>query len=122
MSTEIIEMHLKLLFDLDNILGDLDEPKYKKIKSLKSLDRFGISLELANSMMEHYSLWNKFVDSLCLAAGEELVKEIMYTPTEGEYIEEDASMDTAIHRLVVGHLHSLLVTRGSDIVGHFKIN
>lgn len=97
------------------------EPKYKKIKSLKSLDRFGISLELAKSMMEHYSLWDKFVDSLCLAAGEELVKEIMYTPTEGEYIEEDASMDAAIHRLVLGHHHSLLVTQGSDIVGILRL-
>jgi CBS domain-containing protein len=93
------------------------EPKYKKIQSLKSLDRFGISLELSDAMMEHYSLWDKFIDSLCLAAGEELVKEIMHTPTEGEYIEEDAS----IHRLVVGHHHSLLVTQGNDIVGILRL-
>ena len=31
MSTEIVEMHLKLLFDLDNLLNDMDEPTYKKI-------------------------------------------------------------------------------------------
>ncbi len=31
MSIEIVEMHLKLLFDLDNLLSDLDQPKYKKI-------------------------------------------------------------------------------------------
>lgn len=31
MSSEIIEMHLKLLFDLDNLLNDMDEPKYKMI-------------------------------------------------------------------------------------------
>ncbi len=31
MSSEIVEMHLKLLFDLDNLLNDIDEPKYKKI-------------------------------------------------------------------------------------------
>jgi predicted nucleic acid-binding Zn-ribbon protein len=31
MSSELIEMHLKLLFDIDNLLNDMDEPKYKKI-------------------------------------------------------------------------------------------
>ena len=43
MSTEIIEMHLKLLFDLDNILGDLDEPKYKKIGfKIRNEDRLSL--------------------------------------------------------------------------------
>lgn len=31
MSSDIIEMHLKLLFDLDNLLEDMDEPNYKEI-------------------------------------------------------------------------------------------
>ena len=97
------------------------EPNYRKIQRLKSLDRFGISPELVKSMMEQYSLWDRPLDSLCLTAAKEKVKEIMYTPTEGEYIEEDASMDAAIHRLVVGHHHSLLVTRGPDIVGILRL-
>jgi len=45
----------------------------------------------------------------------------MYTPTEGEYVEEDASLDVAIHRLVMGHHQSLLVTRGKKIVGILKL-
>ncbi|UCD05977.1 MAG: hypothetical protein JSV98_01725 [candidate division WOR-3 bacterium] len=28
---DIIEMHLKLLFDLDNLISDMEEPSYKKI-------------------------------------------------------------------------------------------
>jgi len=28
---DIIEMHLKLLFDLDNLIDDMEEPSYKKI-------------------------------------------------------------------------------------------
>jgi CBS domain-containing protein len=72
-------------------------------------------------MMEQYSLWDRPIGSLCLTAAKEKVKEIMYTPTEGEYIEEDVSMDAAIHRLVLGHHHSLLVTRGRDIVGILRL-
>ena len=36
---------------------------------------------------------------------------------EGEYIDENASMQEAVHHLVVGHHHSLIVTRGEEIVG-----
>ncbi len=31
MTSDIVEMHLKLLFDLDNLLSDMDEPDYKVI-------------------------------------------------------------------------------------------
>ena len=31
MALKVIEMHLKLLFDLDNLIEDMDEPSYKKI-------------------------------------------------------------------------------------------
>ena len=44
-----------------------------------------------------------------------------HTPTEGEYVNEDATLDVAIHRLVMGHHQSLLVTRGKKIVGIIKL-
>ena len=39
----------------------------------------------------------------------------MYTPTEGEYVNENDSLDVAIHRLVMGRHQSLLVTKDDDI-------
>jgi CBS-domain-containing membrane protein len=45
----------------------------------------------------------------------------MYTPTEGEFIKEDAHMREAVHLLVMGHHHSLLVTSGEDIVGILRL-
>jgi CBS domain-containing protein len=45
----------------------------------------------------------------------------MYTPTEGEYVSEDATLAVAIHQLVVGHHQSLLVTRGDQIVGILRL-
>jgi CBS domain-containing protein len=97
------------------------EPSYRRIQRLKSLDRFGLSPQLVKSMMEQYSLWDRPLESLCLTAAKEKVKEIMHTPTEGEYIEENASLDAAIHLLVVGHHHSLLVTQGRNIVGILRL-
>jgi CBS domain-containing protein len=46
----------------------------------------------------------------------------MYTPTEGEYVPQDASLDQALHQLVVGHHQSLLVTKdGKEIVGILRL-
>jgi CBS domain-containing protein len=41
----------------------------------------------------------------------------MYTPVEGEYINEDASLDEAINQLVMGRHQSLLVMKGDKVVG-----
>ena len=50
-----------------------------------------------------------------------MVKDIMYTPTEGEYVEEKASLGEAIHQLVMGHHQSLLVTKEDEIVGILRL-
>jgi len=50
-----------------------------------------------------------------------MVKNFMYTPTEGEYVEESASLNEAIHQLIMGHHQSLLVTRKKQIVGILRL-
>ncbi|MBI5896166.1 MAG: hypothetical protein HZB24_09255, partial [Desulfobacterales bacterium] len=54
-------------------------------------------------------------------AGQEKVVKYMHRPTEGEYIDQDDSLDKAIHLLVVGHHQSLLVTSGREIVGLLRM-
>ncbi|OGC41197.1 hypothetical protein A2Y85_05185 [candidate division WOR-3 bacterium RBG_13_43_14] len=46
MASEVVEMHLKLLFDLDNLLSDMDEPHYKEI-GFKIEDEEKLSLSRA---------------------------------------------------------------------------
>ena len=60
-------------------------------------------------------------EDACRKAAQAKVKKFMYSPSEGEYVEEDASLDVAIHRLVMGHHQSLLVTKGEKIVGILKL-
>jgi predicted transcriptional regulator len=45
----------------------------------------------------------------------------MYRPTEGEKVEENATLGHALHALIVGHHQSLLVTRGNKIVGILRL-
>jgi CBS-domain-containing membrane protein len=97
------------------------EPKYRKVSELKGMARFGISPKLVNSMFEQYRFWDTPLSDLCQSAVNLKVGDIMYTPSEGEYIKESDSMDEAIHRLHMGQHQSLLVTRNGDIVGILRL-
>jgi CBS domain containing-hemolysin-like protein len=66
-------------------------------------------------------LWNKPMNDICRKAAELKVESFMQAPTEGEYIDEGASLDNAIHQLIMGKHLSLLVTSGNDIVGILRL-
>ncbi|MCF8128545.1 MAG: CBS domain-containing protein [Deltaproteobacteria bacterium] len=97
------------------------EPKYGEMGDIKSLSRFGLSRKFISSIMEHNYLWDKPLTDLCQKAAGIKVKDFMVKPGEGEYVNEDASLEMACHQLVLGHHQSLLVTRGSKIVGILRL-
>jgi len=72
-------------------------------------------------MIKSYGLWRKPLEGICRKAAEMKVKEIMHSPSEGEYVGENDTLDTAIHQLVMGHHQSLLVTRGEEIIGILRL-
>jgi CBS domain-containing protein len=98
------------------------EPKYDTIKELKDTSRYGFSPDFIRSMLNEYGLWRKPLDHLCRKAAEQKVKEMMVTPHENEYVKEEATLDEAIHQLVVGRHQSLLVTRDGEIVGILRLS
>jgi CBS domain-containing protein len=119
-----------LILDKDgNVAGKLSqldvlralEPKYQKMIQGEGLHRFGFTKEFTKSMLEDYHLFANPLDDICRKAGEQNVKEFMYTPTEGEYVSKDVSLDVAIHQFIMGHHQSLLVTRDEKIVGVLRL-
>jgi CBS domain-containing protein len=119
-----------LVFDKNNKivgkLGQLDilkalEPKYAEMGEPGAMSRAGFSPQFLRSMVEKFSLWNAPLKDICTKAAKLMVKEIMYTPSEGEYVNEGASLGEAIHMLLVGHHQLLLVTRGEDILGILRL-
>jgi CBS domain-containing protein len=126
------EKHRAVLV-LDNkgrVVGKIDqwtvlwaiEPRYKLMGNLRETSRYGFSPEFLRSMVETYGLWRKPLEGLCRKAADMKVKDIMHTPAEVEYVGEDATLDTAIHLLVMGRHQSLLVSRGEDIVGILRMS
>ena len=104
------------------------EPNYKKMRNQAeegSIHRLGLSDAYFKKTLEQYHLWEKALEGLCLKAADLKVKKIMYMPVKGEYVKESATMDEAIHRLIIGRHHSLLVTTEHDpreIVGILRLS
>ena len=108
------------LSQLDVIKGL--EGGYKKMGDFKGISHTGFSTEFIKSMVDKYDLWQKPLEDICRRSPHIKVKDIMYTPTEGEYVHQEATLDQALHQLVVGHHQSLLVTKdGKEIVGILRL-
>jgi CBS domain-containing protein len=100
------------------------ELNYKRIqeKEKGALSRFGLSNMFIKYKMKEYNLWNKTLDHLCKKAIQRNVKEFMYTPTEDEFIDENETMDNAVHKLIICKHHSLLVTKREKIAGVLRLS
>ena len=88
---------------------------------MEPLSHWELSPDLARAMMREHNLWQTPLEDICSKATEIRVKDIMYTPVEGEYVEENTSLEEAIHQLVIGHHQSLLVTRDQAVVGILRL-
>jgi len=112
-----------------NIIGKLSqldvlkslEPKYEGIGDLNNLSRYGVDAERIRQMIKDYGLWKQPLDDICRKAATVKVKEIIRSPTQGEYIDENATLNEAIHHLIIGQHQSLLVKRGDKIVGLLRL-
>jgi predicted transcriptional regulator len=74
------------------------------------------------SMLETYGLWREPLRDLCRRATEINVGDVMHVPGPAEYVEEDATLDEVIHRLLAGRYLSLLVIQGESIVGVLRVS
>lgn len=97
------------------------EPGYKDIGDIPNITRSGYTANFIKSIMKSHALWQKPLDNLCRKASAIRVQDIMYTPAAGEYVDEQASLDEAIHQLVMGYHQSLLVTQAGKVVGILRL-
>lgn len=98
------------------------ETRPDRNSELEELKDFNFSDEYIIHQREKFRLGGKIMakEDLQIAANKK-VEEFMQKPTPSEIVPEDASLDTAIHKLVAGTHLSLLVTRADRIVGILRI-
>lgn len=97
------------------------EPKYQEIKDGGSTHRYGFSKAFMQSLLKDYQLWDLPLHDICKKACSVKIVDYMHRPEEGEFVEEHATMDQAIHQLVLGGQQSLLVTSSGKITGIIRL-
>ena len=97
------------------------EPKYCEMVEGQAISRFGFSADFIKSMCHQYELFDKPLDDLCKKAATLKAEDCMDELSENEYIEIEATLDMAIHQLVMGHHQSLIVRDNNSIVGILRL-
>jgi hypothetical protein len=106
---------------MKNILMAL-EPNYGKLEGIDVLERSGHSPDLIKSMLEDNALWAKPLQFVHERATRLKVGDFIQAPPEGEYIDENANLGEAIHRLIAYPTLSLLVTCNDEVVGILRLS
>jgi len=107
-------------------LGQLDvlralEPKEKNPGELSQFSQFGFSSNFVHKIHKQRRMKAAPLKDLCSKASKLKVEDFMQTPSEGEFIDQEASLEMAIMQLVTGHHISLLVTREKEIIGILRM-
>ena len=119
-----------LILDAENrVVGKLNhldalralEPVQDENAGIAQLSPFGFSDRFVNDLRKRERLKAAPLADLCRKAAELKVEDFMRATAEGEVIDEEASLDIAIHQLVMGNHSSLLVTRGGKVVGILRL-
>lgn len=107
-----------------NVLGGL-LPRYDRVRghavSARAAARIGSARALIDSLERDAGLWKKPLENLIEKASEVKVHELIRPFGPGELVDEDESLDSAIHKMVNGRYQSLLVTRDGEIVGILRL-
>lgn len=107
-------------------LGQLDvlralEPKNDELSDVNELSQYGFSSNFIRNVRKQRRLQASPLKDICSKAAKLKVEDFMQAPSEGEFIDQEASLEIAVLQLVMGHHLSLLVTRGKKIVGILRL-
>jgi hypothetical protein len=69
------------------------------------------------SMIDRYELWKAPLNEICRKASRIRIGDITSSPLAGEFIEAEASINQAVHQLIIGQDQSLMVTSKGKTVG-----
>ncbi|MFZ7128250.1 MAG: CBS domain-containing protein [Desulfobacterales bacterium] len=109
------------------LVGYLDvlrglEPKYRDLIGQQGMAHLGFTPKFIKSMLTQYHLWEHPLDHICRKASNLLIRDFMYVPRADEFIRKDATLDEAVHQLLMGGHHALLVNKEDVTVGMLRLS
>jgi CBS domain-containing protein len=97
------------------------EPKNEDPVQINEISQFGFSSNFIHKLRARWVMNAQPFKDLCSKASQLKVEDFMQAPSEGEFIEQDATLETAVMQLVHGHHLGLLVTRRKEIIGILRM-
>ncbi|MDY6831223.1 MAG: CBS domain-containing protein [Thermodesulfobacteriota bacterium] len=93
----------------------------REIKTIRQLDRFGFSPQFISAMEARRRFAGRSLKDICAAPAAMKVEQFMKATTPGEYVDENATLESVIPQFVYGAHLSLLVTGNGEIVGILRL-
>ena len=97
------------------------EPKEENPGEINELGQFGFSPNFVHKLRTQRRMTAAPLKDLCSKASKLKVEDFMQAPSEGEIIDQEASLELAVMQLVMGSHISLLVTRRKEIIGILRM-
>jgi len=94
------------------------EPNYKRLFKNRK-DGF-LTAGYAVKAMLDFNLWIEPMRTLCERGSTATVSEAMHKPEDNEYIQEDDSLEKALHSYVMGAHQPLIVKKGDETTGMLR--
>ena len=91
------------------------EPHYKKVD--QSQKKGFLTVDFVMKPFKDFDLWMEPTKSLCERGGRLKVLEVMHIPEKTEYIQEDDTLEKALHLYVMGVHQPLIVKNGNTVTG-----
>jgi CBS domain-containing protein len=108
------------LSQLDVLRAILSEDK--EMDEVEEISRFGFGPNFIASIREQNRLKGRHLRDICQTPSKMPVENFMQTPSAGEHIPADASLENAIYQLSRGPYLSLMVTEKDEIVGILRLS
>ncbi len=96
------------------------EPQYARLENSDGAEKT-LSKDYVLKLFKDYSLWAEPLNDLCRKGASLLVADIMHVPDESEFVQEDDSLDKALHLYIMGVHQPLIVKKGDSVTGVLRL-
>lgn len=98
------------------------EPINEELDEFSDVEQFGFSTEFIRKLRQQKQALDVPLVELCALAANAGVESFMQAPAEGEFVDENVTLEVAVYQLLAGHHLSLLVTRKEQIIGILRLS
>lgn len=96
------------------------EPNYARLEKADGAEQT-LSKDYVLNLFKDYGLWAEPLTDICQKGASLLVKDIMHVPEESEFVQEEDSLDKALHLYIMGVHQPIIVKNGDKVAGVLRL-